>query len=189
MIGHNDQKARTKLAPALLAGKISSHLAPAVLDSLRRLIPDRTGTPAETATDPANIVDSRFRILRKISPVFLSLIVVVWVPAAIVAIYLLFIASDQFTAETHFAVRPAEGDSSPQTVQNLMSPASPRGAGSLPNLATQDAEIVASYIRSPAIISDISRTIDLRHYSARAEPTSGPDSPPIPHARICAIIG
>jgi capsular polysaccharide transport system permease protein len=162
MIGPNDLEARTKLAPALLASKISSHLVPVVLDSLRRLIPNRPGTPAEIESDPASVIDGRFRIRRKISPVFLSLIVVVCVPAAIVAIYLLFIASDQFTSETRFAVRPAEEDSSAHMVQNLMSPAISGGMGSLPNLAPQDAEIVASYIRSPAIVSDISRTIDLR---------------------------
>jgi capsular polysaccharide transport system permease protein len=163
MIGSNGQETRTKLAPALRAGKISAHLVPAVLDSLRRFIPDRTATPAETAVGPANIVASRFRILRKkISPAFLSLVVVVGIPAAIVTIYLLFIASDQFTAETRFAVRPSEEDSSAQTAQNLMSPTNSGGVGSLPNLATQDAEIVASYIRSPAIISEIARTIDLR---------------------------
>src|SRR5664279_3665120 len=107
------------------------------------------------------IVEERLRAWRQLSPALLSFIVVVLVPAAISAIYLIFIASDQFTSETRFAVRPAEQDSSSSQdkekdkLQNVLAPAS-SGAGNLPNLASQDAEIVASYIRSPSIINDLS---------------------------------
>jgi capsular polysaccharide transport system permease protein len=166
MIRPDDQEERTRVAPAIPAANLPSLFIRHVLEPLRRHIPDRSLAPAQTDADGTIIVEERLRAWRQLSPALLSFIVVVLVPAAISAMYLIFVASDQFTSETRFAVRPAEQDSSSSQdkekdkLQNVLAPAS-SGAGNLPNLASQDAEIVASYIRSPSIINDLSGTIDI----------------------------
>lgn len=170
MTGQNDQKERTKLAPAEPAAKLPALLILRVLDPLRRLIPYRSLTPAQTGEDGTAVSETRPHTWRQLSPAFLSFIVVVLIPATAVTIYLLFIASDQFTAETRFAVRPAEQDLSQEKdkLQSFLAPAS-TGVSNLPNLASQDAGIVASYIRSPAIIDDLSGTIDIPALFRRPE--------------------
>jgi capsular polysaccharide transport system permease protein len=125
-------------------------------------------TPALTGGDGTIVVEKRLRALPQLSPALLSFIGVVLVPATIVAIYFLFIASDQFTAETRFAVRPAEQDFmlDKDKIQNILAPDS---ASMLPNLASQDAGIVTSYIHSPTIINDLSKTMNIAAYFRRPE--------------------
>ncbi len=166
MIGPDAQEERTRLAPAFPSTNLPSLFFRRVLEPLRRHIPNRNLTRAQTGTDGTIIVEERSVAWRKPSPALLSFILVVLAPAAISAVYLIFIASDQFTSETRFAVRPAEQDGlssqdkEKDKLQNVLTPSS-AGAGNLPNLASQDAEIVASYIRSPTIINDLSGTIDI----------------------------
>lgn len=91
----------------------------------------------------------------------LSFLVFVILPSLATIFYLAFVASDQYVSEARFAVRSvsAEDDSSGKSVLG--------GSGSaLTMLASantsQNAHIVASYIRSPALVSDLLRTVDLR---------------------------
>jgi capsular polysaccharide transport system permease protein len=171
MTGQNDQEERTKLAPAIPAAKLPALFILRVIDPLRRLIPYRSLTPAQIDDDGTAVSKTRLHAWRQLSPAVLSIIVVVLIPAAIVTVYLLFIASDQFIAETRFAVRPAERDSLQEKdkLQSFLASPSGAGVGNLPNLASQDAGIVASYIRSPAIIDDLSRTIDIPALFRRPE--------------------
>ena len=96
-----------------------------------------------------------------------SLIIVVLVPMVFSGIYLFAFSSDQYVAETRFAVRQASGDLDESRGGNAV------GGGSVVtgtmNLGGEDAEIVENYIHSRGIVDDISRTIDIRAIFQRPE--------------------
>jgi capsular polysaccharide transport system permease protein len=100
------------------------------------------------------------------SPVLVSFIVCVLVPAAAGLVYFLVVAADQYTAETRFAVRSA--DEATDQKRQLTATMSPL-VQSTPNFAQQDAEIVTSYIRSRAIIDDLRGIVDLGTIFRRPE--------------------
>jgi capsular polysaccharide transport system permease protein len=104
---------------------------------------------------------------RVASPLLMSFIVLVMVPAAVGIVYFAFVASDQFTAEARFAVRTADDtrDQKPQVGSSLLSSLGTK----VSSFAQQDAEIVSSYIRSRAIIDDLDGVIDLRAIFRRPE--------------------
>jgi capsular polysaccharide transport system permease protein len=94
-----------------------------------------------------------------------SFIFLVIIPAFISTVYLAFIASDQYVAEARFAVRGLPSDRSfDKTLAGLST-----AIGSTPSIADQNAYIVTSYIRSRAIVDDLSKSIDLRAIFARPE--------------------
>ncbi len=110
-----------------------------------------------------------------------SFIGLVLLPVLASGVYLFFIARDQYTTDTSFAVRHAEslsssdlsaggehGDAEAGEASSSSSGGGSILTGSL-NLGGQDAEIVANYIRSRAIIDDISRTLDIRAIYSRPE--------------------
>jgi capsular polysaccharide transport system permease protein len=86
-------------------------------------------------------------------------------PTLATAIYLVFIASNQYVSEMRFAVRGA--------TQKLLSTGAQgarfsRGVGTVIDLTnSQEALIVANYIRSPAILRDLDGELDLRAIFAR----------------------
>jgi len=97
--------------------------------------------------------------------IILSMIVVILLPIAAGCVYFFAFASDQYVAETRFAVRKAEaprgsdgmegsGANSPVTSNSLMS-------GGV-NLGGENAEIIASYVHSRAVIDDVSRVVNVR---------------------------
>ena len=80
--------------------------------------------------------------------------------------YLFFIATDQYAAEARFAVKTVSGGTDDNG----------KGDTSLANVLTsgsslggQEADIVANYIHSRAIIDDVSRTLDIRAIFQRPE--------------------
>lgn len=125
----------------------------------------------DTAFEPKP--ESRFKLVRW------SLIGFVLLPALATAFYLFVIASDQYVAEARFTVTQATplvgaemggGVSSKKEEGEGQAAPSPMGAltGTL-NIGGQDAEIVASYIHSHAIIEDVSRSLDVRAIFQRPE--------------------
>jgi capsular polysaccharide transport system permease protein len=116
---------------------------------------------------------------RRFSIVRWSLFFVVCLPMLISGIYLFAFSSDQYSAEARFAVRQAQGigssdmESDSSSSGNGKSGASSANATSLmtgaANLGGQDAEIVANYIHSRAIVENISRTLDIRAIFQRPE--------------------
>ncbi|MCW5745208.1 MAG: capsule biosynthesis protein [Alphaproteobacteria bacterium] len=126
----------------------------------RREAPD---APAEPLVVPA--------APRRWSPVLLSFIACVVIPAILGDVYMLFVATDQFVAETRAVVRSAEQESS------LDSPNGPSGGSSQKSgssamslsLATPSAYIVTDYIRSRAMVDDLGKTMDLRTIYRRPE--------------------
>lgn len=104
--------------------------------------------------------------------VVLTFVAVVLLPAAFAGVYLFAFASDQFVAEARFAVRNASANSGADGVTGEVG-AMGGGAASLlaggPNLAGEDAQIIASYIHSRAAIEEVSRHIDVRAIFERPE--------------------
>jgi capsular polysaccharide transport system permease protein len=106
---------------------------------------------------PAN-GSSNFRLI------WWSLVVVVLLPVIASGIYLFAIASNQYTAETRFAVRtlaPGSGNKSETSVPNVLTMTG--------SLGGQDADIVADYVHSRSIIDDISKHVDVRAIFQRPE--------------------
>ena len=98
------------------------------------------------------------------SAYLVSFIVFVLAPAFVASLYFGMLASDQFVAETRFAVTSAQIESFVDKLKAAVS------SGSLtPSASGQDAYIIAAYIRSRAIIDDLSKTIDLRQIYRRPE--------------------
>jgi capsular polysaccharide transport system permease protein len=79
-----------------------------------------------------------------------TFVLMVLLPSIAVAIYLIFLASDQFVAETRFAVRTTSFNLRSSNSPNLASSAS-----GIPIFASQDAYVIGSYIRSAAILKDL----------------------------------
>ena len=93
-----------------------------------------------------------------------SFAVFVLAPSLGCVTYLAFIASDQYMAEARFAVRAAQFKSTDSKTGSIQ-----LSSSGLPVLAGQDAYVVASYIRSPAIFADLPGSLDLRAIYSRPE--------------------
>jgi capsular polysaccharide transport system permease protein len=116
------------------------------------------------ATAPGHLLGGR-KLPRP--PLYLlTLILFVVLPSLLSQIYLIFLASDQFAAESRFAVRSGREQ---QQGSSAMSAISQGGGMSAPSLVGQDAYVIVSYIRSRAIIDDVAKTIDLRSIFARTD--------------------
>jgi|GEM_PF-334757 len=153
---------------------------------IRALSPIRRVTGREMAVVRPATVELRDASLelepkRSFSIVRWSLLVLVALPTFATMVYLFAFASDQYMAETQFMVRQAEplvggdtmstskkaGDDGGAAAAAAANPAAAM-SGTI-NLGGEDAEIVASYINSRAIIDDISRTLDIRAIFQRPE--------------------
>jgi len=106
----------------------------------------------------------------KMSALLWSFIAVVVVPGFASIVYFALIASSQLAAEARFAVRQVEVAASDGLSSKDSSSAGGNASISFSFTATgQDAYIVTSYIRSRAIVDDLSRTLNLREIFRRPE--------------------
>lgn len=87
-----------------------------------------------------------------------SFVVVVIVPAILAALYLAFMASDQYASETRLAVRGGERPQ-PEMMSAL--------AALAPMARVQDAMIVAEYVQSRGMVEQLQKRIDLRSIYSR----------------------
>ena len=135
-------------------------LVPRVVGAMRRIVLRR---PMPPETVDGEVVDDGRAAPRQaaVPPVLLSFLLLVVLPAAAISVYFVFLASDQYTAEARFAVRSAETDGGSEKGGNAV--------GGLPSLGSQDADVIASYVRSRAIVDDLSKTIDVRAIFMRPE--------------------
>jgi capsular polysaccharide transport system permease protein len=102
----------------------------------------------------------------------ISFVACVVLPAAASVLYLAFIASDQFIAETRAVVRSAEQETlaSSSSSSTSGSGASSSGPASMSySTATPNAYIVTNYIRSRAMVDALGKTLDLRAIFRRPE--------------------
>jgi capsular polysaccharide transport system permease protein len=106
-------------------------------------------------------------------PLRTSFIIFVLAPAIAVALYFAFIASNQYTVETRFAVRTLESETGQGDSGGASGGAGGAGSGgSSPFTFTatgQNAYIVTSYIKSRAAVDDISKKLNLREVFRRPE--------------------
>lgn len=139
------------------------------LRTARSLVPLRLRA-VEVDSEP-NV--ATFPITRRRPPwVLISFVACVVLPAVASQIYFIFIASDQYIAEAHAVVRSAEQES---TVQSAMAQSGASGASSTATSALSlstlgpNAYVVTNYIRSRAVLDDLSKTMDLRSIFRRPE--------------------
>jgi capsular polysaccharide transport system permease protein len=135
----------------------------AAFDRIRLAVERIAAAPALTTTAQPDADAALPRFPRKLwdkPPLYLlSFIFIVIIPALATILYLAFIASDQYVSEARFAVRTALIDSGADTGGKKDSDA---GVGGIPALAGQDAYVVASYIRSPAIFAQLPSNLNPR---------------------------
>ena len=99
-------------------------------------------------------------VWRKIPLLWASFILAVVVPSLGAVLYLVFLASDQYVAEARLSVRAAQTDRM-SALAGASASLAKLGAGMTPQLADQDAHIVAEYLRSRAAVEDLGQTLDL----------------------------
>ena len=140
---------------------VARALAP-IRRGLRQEVAPATGTSLETRSDYSveEKPKSQFRLI------LWSMIIIIGLPMAGSALYFFGFASDQYVAETRFAVRQATGEQQRSSSDKTSGGSVMSGTV---NLGGEDAEIVANYIHSRAIIDEISRTVDVRAIYRRPE--------------------
>jgi capsular polysaccharide transport system permease protein len=158
----NERRAELATPTRMLA----SPLASGALMLVRRIIgrhPPPPPTIIEGARGTVVVAAPRTR-----PPAYIiSFFALVVAPALATAVYFAFLASDQYAAETRFAVRSLQIQSLGGKVKSALSSISM--AVATPDMSGQDAYIVATYIRSRAIVDDLSKTVDLRAIFRRPE--------------------
>ena len=131
---------------------------------LRRLTRSLAPRGGEVIDQAAVGEASRVRAPREWpSAYWLSFIFLVAIPAFAVSLYFAIWASDQFVAEARFAVTSAKVDTVADKIKSAIS------VSGLPTASSQDAYIIAAYIRSRSIVDDLSKEIDLRAAFRRPE--------------------
>ena len=170
------QVTEPKVSDIRVAGAVSPAARGKDLEPARRSELDARG-----AVDLRGALAPKTRSRRRFGLGGWSFIAIVLLPIFAAGVYLFAFARDQYTAEASFAVRQAESlptsdlSAGPSLggSQNGGSSAQPVSAGSIiagtANLGGQDAEIVANYIHSRAIIDALSRSIDIRAIYRRPE--------------------
>lgn len=136
------------------------------IDYARKTIVGEPALTLETTSPPAPKASSGF------SGYFLSFMALVVFPSLAAILYLAFIASNQYVAEARFAVRSPFGDSGLPSQKSSSGDKGRESAGAAAltlSLAGQDAYVVSSYIRSPAIIADLPESLQVREIFRRPE--------------------
>jgi capsular polysaccharide transport system permease protein len=152
-------------APAMAPAK-----APAggALALVRRIVGRRAPPPPAIIEDSPGTITVAAPGLRPRPPFYLlSFFAFVVAPAVAAAIYFAFLASDQYVAEARFAVRSSQIQSLGDDVKSALSSISM--AISTPVMSGQEAYVIAAYVRSRAIVDDLSKTVDLRAIFRRPE--------------------
>lgn len=145
------------------------------------LEPPRYASPAISPSGPGQDViehDSPThagggrRLRAGIGGLWFRFLLLVLAPSLGIWAYLAFFASDQYVAETRFAVRMAQFDFRMTDRQRPQATGAQTGsplASALPSLAGQEAYVVANYVRSQAIFADLPAGLDLRAIYTRPE--------------------
>jgi capsular polysaccharide transport system permease protein len=111
--------------------------------------------PARTSAEipaPVRAPAGRAALRRRHRLAFYSFILLVILPTLVVAGYLFAFAQDQFASEAGFSVRKEEGPSSMDMIGGLTQ---------LTGSASTDAEILYDYIRSPDLVAQLHKDLDL----------------------------
>lgn len=124
--------------------------------------------PPESISPQPVSVGGADPLRRPMSGYLLSFLAMVALPAFAATLYFALIASDQFTAETRFAVHSMSAD--------IVTPGSKSEKATTTNsimggltASTDDSYMVAAYIRSRACVEEVSRTLNLVEIFRRPE--------------------
>lgn len=133
-----------------------------VFRSIGGLVPLRLRRPP---ADRAALLETLPEPRRRLPWTAISFVAMVLIPAAIFDIYFVFLASDQYVAETRAVVRSVEQEAQAQTAVGSS------GAPSSLSLSmvTPNAYIVTNYLRSRGIVDHLGATVDLRAIFRRPE--------------------
>jgi capsular polysaccharide transport system permease protein len=102
---------------------------------------------------------------------WVTFFLMVVLPSIASTVYFAWLASDQFLVEARFAVRNSAGfnisTGMARGAEEAKGANSALQAGGIPSLATQDAHIVAQYLRSRAAVEKISQNINIHEIFTR----------------------
>ena len=156
--GHREEQR----APQLLVAR-TSDLVVRTFSRARQLV---SSSPVieGNGTGPAGLLAAAGRL----PPMLASFVAAVVIPSLFVILYLAFFASDQYVAELRLAVRQQQNDLA-QESSSLKGALAAISSGSAPQTATQEAYIIAQYLRSRAAIDDLSRRVNLAAIFQRPE--------------------
>ena len=163
-VREQEPRIELKLAEESRQTLVSRALAPIRRATGREVLPARDESPARDVAlrmrDPLDLERKpKFNLLRW------SFAIVVILPTIVSGLYLFVMASNIYVSETRFAILQVEQPKGKSSGSETGSPLTGGGA----NLGGQDAEIVANFIHSPAIIQDVSRNVDVRAIFSRPE--------------------
>ena len=99
------------------------------------------------------------QLARKIPFLWTTFILGVLLPSLAVVLYLAFLASDQYVGEARLSVRAAPSE---RPIGIGLGSVGNIGLGATPQLADQDAYVLAEYLRSRAAVEDLSQLLDLK---------------------------
>jgi capsular polysaccharide transport system permease protein len=145
--------------PVTIDGQEREHLHSHAHSQTRRALTSPTGNavidaesdvPTDNDQDRRGIRGIFTKFFRTIFGYGGTFVLMVVMPSLVAAVYLIFFASDQFVAETRFAVRAASFN-----MRSSNSPGLATASSGMPIVASQDAYVIGSYIRSAAILKDL----------------------------------
>jgi capsular polysaccharide transport system permease protein len=144
-------------APAVFSSKERAALvAKALSEAARRA---RFSTKKRRSMTAGNYRAKRGERLLRLLRIW-TFVGIVAIPTIVSAIYLVFIASDQYTAEARFTVRGGM----PSSMGSMGSLASAPGM-----LIVQDTQIILNYILSSAMIAALEKKVDLQRLYSRPD--------------------
>ncbi|SON54431.1 Vi polysaccharide export inner membrane protein VexD [Hartmannibacter diazotrophicus] len=157
MLKKTEHRVPTKSVIELEASELPAP-APSRHGRLARFFDRAVPAKGDARTAPQTQTSAGWRFPRP--PLYMTtFILFVVIPSLASLLYLAFIASNQYEAVSRFAVRTAVGELPVELPES--------GQGGSPNLTGvsyvvgQDAYIIVSYIRSSAILQDLSGSVDL----------------------------
>lgn len=110
---------------------------------------------------------ARLEFVSAVPPMLISFILAVAIPSIAVIFYVVALAADQYESEIRLAIRSQPADQA-RDISSLKSVASGM-LNATPQIAGQDAYIVAQYLKSRAAMEDIHKIINLREIYTRPE--------------------
>jgi capsular polysaccharide transport system permease protein len=122
--------------------------------------------PPERVADVSVAPEPRTR--RRMSRYLISFLALVVAPALATSLYFAFVASDEYVAESRLAVHSLSAETVTSSSQAKKATTTASLMGGL-SAATDDAYLVAAYVRSRACIEEVSKTVDLKAIYRRPE--------------------
>jgi capsular polysaccharide transport system permease protein len=158
-----DETQTVREPPAPRPRLVPTPLAAASFRLVRRMLSLPVAPPTQV-DEPEHLTYHKPR--KRPSPYLVSFVLFVVLPSIATALYFAFVASDQYVAETRFAVKAVQFDLDKEKTKSDISKLA---SGSIPSLADQNVYIISNYIQSRTIVDDLSKSLNLREIFRRPE--------------------